>query len=310
MKGLLAAIGIAALLCGCGGTSQDALQSSLTALRTRQVGPAPTPPQPKCPNPNADPTRSLRPDGVTSGGLVDTIRRRGYLKAGIDQNTLLLAYANPLRDNRIEGFEIDLLRQLSRALFGRPDRVKPVALTTAERVQAAQDGTVDVVADAFTITCSRLTQVAFSSPYLTAAQRLLVPLHSRARKLSDLAGRRVCATTGSTTLTKLKRFKRVVPHAVPQRIDCLVALQRGETDAITSDDTILRGFRAQDPYTKIVGPPIEAEPYGIAISKDHPEFVRFVNGVLARLRADGTMQRLYRRWLPGTPRQPAVHYRD
>jgi len=308
MKHLLVAAGLVVLLSGCGSTSGDALQSSLSALRTPPVTakPSPSAPDARC----ANPTWSLRPNGVDSGGFIDTIRRRGYLIAGVDQNTLLLGYANPLHGQRIEGFEIDLLHQLSGALFGSPGHIKFRALTTAERAQAVQDGTVDVLADAFTITCGRLKQVAFSSPYLSAAQRVLVPSTSPARSLNDLAGRRVCATKGSTSIAALDRYRRVIPHAVSQRTDCLVALQRGEVDALTSDDAILRGFQAQDPYTRVIGPPIEAEPYGMAISRRHPEFVRFVNGVLARMRADGSWQRLYRRWLPGTPRQPAVHYHD
>ena len=89
-----------------------------------------------------------------------------------------------------------------------------------------------------------------------------------------------------------------------------MALQRGEADAITSDDAILLGFKAQDPYTKVIGGAIEPEPYGMAISKRYPDLVRWVNRELARMRADGTWRRLYRKWLPGTPREPQVHYRD
>jgi polar amino acid transport system substrate-binding protein len=58
----------------------------------------------------------------------------------------------------------------------------------------------------------------------------------------------------------------------------------------------LLGFKAQDPDTKIVGGQIADEPYGLAISNQHPEFVRFVNGVLARMRADGAWRRLYAHW--------------
>jgi polar amino acid transport system substrate-binding protein len=98
---------------------------------------------------------------------------------------------------------------------------------------------------------------------------------------------------------------------VAQRTDCLVALQQGAADAISTDDAILLGFKAQDPYTKIIGPRFSDEPYGIAISKSHPEFVRFVNGVLERMRADGTWRGIYARWLGRyyrTPAPPAPHY--
>jgi polar amino acid transport system substrate-binding protein len=308
MKPLLAAAALVTLLSGCGSTSGDALQSSLSALRTPAVTAPPSSPDPTVPS--CHETWSLRPAGVTHGGFIDRVRRRGHLIAGVDQNTLLLSYANPLHEQRIEGFEIGLLRQISRALFGRPDKIRFHALTTSERRSAVEDGTVDILADAYSITCWRARQVDFSSVYLSGGQRILVPSDSPARSLRDLKGKRVCATRGSTSYNALASVKGVIPYGVSQRTDCLVALQRGEVDALTTDSAILLGFEAQDPQTKVIGPPLEPERYGMAINKRHPEFVRFVNGVLARMRADGTWARLYRRWLPGTPHQPPVRYRD
>jgi polar amino acid transport system substrate-binding protein len=302
---LAALAALVAALSACGSSNDEALRSSLTALRTPPATSSSSPtPQVRC----AHPTWSLRPAGP--GPSVQAIKRRGRLIAGVDQNTMLLGYANPLHGQRIEGFEIDLLHQLSRALFGRPDRIEFRALTTAERLSAAQDGMVDIVADAFTINCYRASRVNFSTVYLSAGQRLLVPSDSPARSVKDLRGKRVCSTRGSTSIAALEKYPGVIPYPVAQRTDCLVALQRGEADAITSDDAILLGFQAQDPYTKLIGSAIEPEPYGMAISKRRPDLVRWVNGELARMRADGTWRRLYRKWLPGTPRQPRVRYRD
>jgi polar amino acid transport system substrate-binding protein len=100
---------------------------------------------------------------------------------------------------------------------------------------------------------------------------------------------------------------------VDQRTDCLVALQEGRVAAISSDDAILLGFKAQDPNTKIVGPRLADEPYGMAINRGHPEFVRFVNGVLERLRDDGRWKAIHRRWLgpfAPTPAPPRASYSD
>jgi polar amino acid transport system substrate-binding protein len=270
--------------------------------------------------PCGDVTASLHPPGVMpapgampAGSYMARIERRGYLIAGIDQNTLLFAYFNPLA-GQLQGFEIDMLGQLANAIFGsRPGNIMFKAITTAQRVPAVRAGTVDVVADAMTITCQRRRQVDFSTVYYDAGQKILVPSNSSARRVQDLGGKPVCATVGSTSLDALEHVVPApIPYKVAQRTDCLVALQQGLVDAVTSDDSILLGFQAQDPDTKVVGPRFADEPYGMAISKAHPDFVRFVNGVLARMRADGSWQAIYARWLGKltrtVPAPPPAHY--
>lgn len=311
MTRLLVAV-LAVTLVGCATTSGDAERVSLAALATSTAVATATPTaSPRC----TDPTASLRPSSgpIDPGSFMDRIRRRGTLIAGVDQNSLRLAYLQP-STGRIEGFEVDLLREVARALFGDPGRLELRAITTAQRESIVRSGKVDIVADAMSINCDRRRRVAFSAVYLDAALRLLVPKSSRARSLADLGGRRVCATAASTTLRRIARDRsHPIPYRVAQRTDCLVALQQGKVDAIASDDAILLGFRAQDPNTKLIGPPLEDEPYGMAIDKRHPEFVRYVNAVLERLRRDGTWRRLSRRWLGDlapTATAPVPRYAD
>jgi polar amino acid transport system substrate-binding protein len=310
---------IAAVPAGCGGTSDRALNVSLAALSahatTTTATSSTTAPAPNCgdPTPSLRPPATLPPPGLMpAGSYMAQIQRRGRLIAGVDQNTLLFAYFNT-RDSAIEGFEIDLLRELSRAVFADPNRIQFKAITTAQRIPAVQDGSVDIVVDATTITCARRLQVDFSTVYYDAQQRLLVPINSTIGSIANLAGRRVCATKGSTSIENIRlKAPQATRAPVAQRTDCLVALQQGTVDAVTSDDAILLGFQAQDPYTKIVGPSISPQPYGMAISKAHPDFVRFVNGVLERMRTDGTWRRIYSRWLGGLvkspPPPPTPHY--
>jgi polar amino acid transport system substrate-binding protein len=316
---LLSALVLA--LAGCGGTSDHALNASLAALSASATTTTTTTTSSSSAQPVAcvDVTASLRPTGtlpasgaMPAGSYMAQIQQRGALIAGVDQNTLLFAYFNPLHTG-IKGFEIDLLHELSRAIFGDPNRITFKAITTAQRLPAVQDGTVDIVVDAVTVTCARKQLVDFSSVYYNAGQKLLVPTNSTIHGVGDLAGKRVCATKGSTSLENIvKLAPKAIPVGVAQRTDCLVALQQGTVDAVTSDDAILLGFQAQDPNTKIVGDSISPQPYGMAISKAHPDFVRFVNGVLDRMRTDGTWARIYAKWLGPltntTPAPPTPHY--
>jgi polar amino acid transport system substrate-binding protein len=263
---------------------------------------------PSC-NPHASSLRPSGPPQVTPGSFMAKIRARGYLIAGVDQSTYHFGFLNPL-SGQIEGFDIDMIRAVAQAIFGNPNKVQFKAITDAQRIPDILSGAVDIVAHTMTITCARLQQVDFSSVYFDAAQRVLVLKNSPAKSLADLKGQKVCATTGSDSLSVIAKAG-AVPVAVPYWTDCLVLLQQGDVAAISTDDSILDGLAAQDPWTILVGGRLTDEPYGLAISKQYPEFVRFVNAVLAQLRSDGQWAASYRHWIgtPVPPQEP-VQYSD
>jgi polar amino acid transport system substrate-binding protein len=254
---------------------------------------------------------SLRPSGppqVTPGSFMARIRERGYLIAGVDQNTYPFGFFNP-RDGQIEGFDIDMIQAVARAIFGEV-KVYYKPISDNQRIPDIQNGSVDIVAHTMSITCNRLKHVSFSSVYFDAHQRVLVLKNSTADNLADLRGQKVCATSGSTSIAKIVAAKAILVP-VTYWTDCLVLLQQGDVAAISTDDCILKGLASQDPWSELIGPPLANEPYGLAINKQHRDFVAFVNAVLEQLRTNGQWSASYAHWI-GTPvpAPPPAQYRD
>jgi len=256
-----------------------------------------------------DATTSYAPgeDGAQVAGNPDVtaIKERGALFVGVSADTLLLGSRNPL-SGEIEGFDIDMLRAVSDAIFGSPDRLQLRVITSGQRLDVLQAHEVDLVARAFSITCDRWQEIAFSAEYYHAGQKVLVPLDSDARGIADLAGQRVCAPEGTTTIDRLADYPQIEAVGAQTHTQCLVLFQQGKVDAITGDDTILAGFAAQDPYAKVVGDAISDEPYGIGVAADRVDLVRFVNAVLDEVKADGRWAQSYDRWFAalGTAPEP------
>jgi polar amino acid transport system substrate-binding protein len=292
-SGLALGAAAAAAAPGRPGTSQPA---AARAIRAPAAG------QAAC-NANASSLRPSGPPQVTSGSLMATIRARGYLIAGVDQSTYHFGFLNPLT-NQIEGFDIDVIRAVAKAIFGSsdPSRIHYKAISDAQRIPDITSGAVDIVAHTMTITCDRLKSVDFSAVYFEAHQRVLVLNDSTATSLASLHGQKVCATSGSDSVTKIDAAKATAVQ-VAYWTDCLVLLQQGSVAAVSTDDSILDGLAAQDPYTKLIGGQLTDEPYGLAISKQHPEFVRFVNAVLQQYESDGQWKASYQQWL-GAPQPP------
>jgi polar amino acid transport system substrate-binding protein len=332
---------VLAAACGARVTSSPAIPAAVTAP---QVIPSGAEEVPDGPGTSAadqscnrgDPTASLAPQGplpaagdMPAGSFMATIYHHGYLTAGVDQNTLLWGYRNP--QGQLAGFDIEMVDQVALAIFGPswPQHIRYVIVPNANRIPAVASGQVDIVAETMTITCSRQQPppgrkvaptaccVDFSTEYYDAAQRILVPDDSSIHSVAGLAGKRVCAAKGSTSLVNLANQAPAAKQvAVVNQPDCLVMLQQGQVDAISTDDTILEGLAAQDPNLELVkNVSLSDEPYGMAISKAHPDFTRFVNAVLARERTEQVWTQIWNSILgpvlhTAAPPPPKARYRD
>jgi polar amino acid transport system substrate-binding protein len=269
---------------------------------------------------SCDPTASLappvtmpNPGSMPQGSYMAQILDRGYLRVGVDQNTYLWGYRDPAT-GQLTGFDIDMLQQVGQAIFGSPGHIAYVIVPNADRAQYVQSGKVDILAETMTITCAREKLVDFSTVYYDAGQQILVPTNSGITGKQDLTGKRVCAPAGSTSLQNLANLREHIQlWAVGNETDCLVMLEQGQVDAISTDDTILQGLKAQDPNTKLAGQTFSSEPYGMAISKAHRDFTSFVNCVLAQVRT-GAWANIYDENLSAAtgipaPPPPPANYR-
>ena len=206
------------------------------------------------------------------------------------------------------------MHQLAAAILGNPDRVQLRVITAADRLPVLQKDEVDVVVRNMTINCSRWESIAFSAEYYASGQKILVRKGSDITGLSTLAGHKVCAPTGTSSLDNLRRLApKATAVEAPNHTSCMVKFQQGDVDAITGDDTVLAGLASQDPYAVVLKEkPFTSEPYGIGVNKDHVDLVRFINGVLEKMRGDGAWENSYRTWLAPTlgrsPGQPRPQY--
>lgn len=282
------ALPVAAALAACG-SAQGGASSAPSGLASSTAGPAAT----TAPSATAFPATSY----------MAKIVQRGKLIAGVKQDQPLFGLLNP-RTNQIEGFDVDVVKEIAKALFNVKDdpgsKVELRGITSAQRIPLLQEGALDIVAATMTITDERKQQIDFSDVYYLAGQSLLVKKDSTVTKIQDLdkPDKVISSATGSTSEQNITKF---APNA--QKLlfagyaECVTALQQGRADAVSTDDIILAGFLDQDPNLKMVGGQFTQEPYGLGMAKANAGFTEFVNNELRKMKTDGRWKQIYTKWL-------------
>lgn len=102
--------------------------------------------------------------------------------------------------------------------------------------------------------------------------------------------------TGSTSAQNV--HDTIAPKAQLKKYsgysECIAALQSGAVDAVTTDDSILAGFAAQDKYKgqfKLAGLKLSNENYGIGVKKGDTTTVNKINTALEKMVSDRSWQK-------------------
>ncbi|MDV3220483.1 glutamate ABC transporter substrate-binding protein [Intrasporangium sp.] len=313
--GVVAAVALSA----CTGVTYAETPLPTPQVTTTTPAPAGTPVTCDNATQSYDPLPSIPASSAITDRSVRAILERGHLVVGVSADTYLFGARDPFT-SRIEGFDIDIARAVAKSLLGSESKLRLRVITAADRLQVLADREVDMVARNMTMTCARWQEIAFSAEYYHSGQKLLVAKDPGGAVpdtgLEDLEGKRVCAPRGTSTLEKLRTVSGVEAVPAVDHTGCLVLFQQGKADAITGDDTVLAGLAAQDPYTVVSSAPaITDEPYGLGFNKEDVYLTRYVNRLLADMKADGRWKAIYNRWLAEplgpAPAPPAgVHGRD
>lgn len=274
------------------------------------------------PSAEEDCNTKVSPDpksGSRNGAAVKKIRDRGELIAGVAQNSYLWSHRDA--EGELAGFDIDLVKQLADSLLGDPEAVEFRTVPIDRRQQALEDGEVDVLVQAMPITCRALKgtpeepAVDFSSPYFETGQRVLVPEHSDITGFNrTLKGKTVCTAYGSSGYELLSGEDQE-KHGAWMRgrsnaLDCLMLLQLSRVDAVLTDSGLAAGMAAQEDGTRLVGPQIGEDSYGVAVKHGTDDLLRVVNDTLERA-GESAWQESYDSWLKdwlGPAGPPAPQY--
>jgi glutamate transport system substrate-binding protein len=200
-------------------------------------------------------------------------------------------------DGSFSGFDVDVAKYVAKELGYAEGDIEFKETPSADRENALKRGDVDFIVASYSINDERKKQVDFAGPYLLAHQDLLVRADDNSIKEgTDLNGKKLCSVAGSTSAQNVKN--EIAPKAQLQEVgtysECLDGLASGAVDALTTDDSILAGYAAQDQYKgkfKLTGLKLSNENYGIGVKKGDTEMVDKINKALEKMESDGSWEK-------------------
>ncbi|MFE6037939.1 glutamate ABC transporter substrate-binding protein [Streptomyces sp. NPDC056452] len=227
-------------------------------------------------------------DAAGSGG-------GGKITIGIKIDQPGLGLKTP--DGKFAGFDVDVATYIAKELGYDAKNINFVETKSADRETAIERGDVKFIAATYSINDERQQKVDFAGPYLLAHQDVLVRADDDSIKSpEDLNDKKLCSVTGSTSAKNVK--EKLAPKAQLQNYggysECLTGLENEAVDALTTDDSILAGYAAQDAHKgkfKLAGFKMTNENYGIGLKKGDADLKKKIDAALTKMVTDGSWEK-------------------
>ena len=258
---------------------------------------------------------------LAKDSTLEGIMRRGELRIGLEVGYMpfeMIDKRSGLRQKEIRhggfrrkgrqlsliGFDIDMGIEMAKALG-----VKPVFVDTLwpSIIPALNLGRFDIIFGGMSVTESRKQKVDFADPFMTVGQTVLLNAkHKKAVKsYKDLNDPKFVVVSKPGT-TGEEAVKKMIPKAtyetVNTEIDGAQRVLEGKADAFIYDLPFNAVFIAMHPSDQLIflDKPFTKEPIAWAMRKNDPDFLKFSNDFLSKIKADGSYDKIYNKWFKGS----------
>jgi glutamate/aspartate transport system substrate-binding protein len=245
----------------------------------------------------------------TSEGLSPTlaaIKKTRVVHLGYRESSPPFSFLD--QANRPIGYSLELCEAVVDEIGVEVDdpnlRIEYVKVTSDDRIPAVLQNKIDLECGSTTANAERAKQVAFSPLMFVAGTKLMVPKAAPVQSVTDLKGKTVVVTKGTTNEQAMhaadKRFSlglNIV--ASPDHEQSYQMLSDGKADAFATDDILLYGLiarhKSQDKF-RVTGDYLSYDPYGIMFRKGEPQLTAVVERTFRKLGSNHDLVPLYNKW--------------
>jgi polar amino acid transport system substrate-binding protein len=253
----------------------------------------------------------------SEGSALEGILQRGELRIGLEVGYMpfeMIDKRSGLRQKEIRhggfrrkgrqlslmGFDIDIGIEMAKALD-----VKPVFVDTLwpSIIPALKLDRFDIIFGGMSVTEARMKLVDFADPFMTVGQTVLLNARHQntVKSYRDLNDAKFVVvskpgTTGEEAVQQL--IPRATYETADTEIEGAMRVLKGTADAFVYDFPFNAVFSAMHPSDQLIflDEPFTKEPIAWAIRKNDPDFLKFLNAFLLRLKSDGRFDRIYQKW--------------
>ncbi|MBN8557420.1 MAG: transporter substrate-binding domain-containing protein [Proteobacteria bacterium] len=232
------------------------------------------------------------------------IKDRGTVNLGVRDSSGL---AFTVGGGKYVGFHTEMAERIIDDLgksLGKPLKVNYQVITSQNRIPLIQNGTIDFECGSTTNNLARQKDVDFAFTTYVEEVRMAVKANSGIKGITDLKGKTVATTTGTTSVQTLRKNKRAEGLDFKEvtgkdHADSFLLLEAGRADAFVMDGSILAAniARAKNPKDfAIVGETLSVEPIACMLPKGDAKLKKAIDDSIVRQIKDGSLAKLYDKW--------------
>lgn len=225
----------------------------------------------------------------TLAAELEEILKRGKLVVAVKDNIQPLGFKDS--QGNLQGFEIDIAKNLAQELLGNPDAVIFKPVNNLDRIPVLLEGKVDLVIARVAQTASRSRIIDFSNFYYLDGTSIVTKNPNLS--LESLNDRKIAVLEGSGTIAILRSQ---LPNAqligVQSYQEAFALLESEQAEGFAADDSVLTGWLKDYPQYRLLPIALSGEPLCVVMPKglQYESLRQKVNRAIAKWRVSGWLK--------------------
>lgn len=203
----------------------------------------------------------------------------------------------PEGTNDLTGFDIDIMNAIAES-SGFEVEWQPLPFDGL--IPAVLSNTLDAAISGFTMNEERKKRVAFSEPYYTAGQNIMINRKDAdmIKGYADLEGKTICVQIGSVGAQLAEEVKDARILTYNTTVESYMELNKGGCQAFITGTPVHQYYLTQTKDQNLVMLPEtkNAAGLGIVMNKNNKDVQKLINDGYAKIKESGVYQKIYDKW--------------